>query len=88
MGFYELSVFRQVSRFLANLKCTLETALNYAKEKRKKLADLTGAKGQLFHCLLVGHVWLSVGHVWLSVGHVWLFVGHVWLFVGHVWSFE
>jgi len=33
-----------VSRFLANLKCTLETALNYAKEKRKKLAEITGGK--------------------------------------------
>ena len=40
-----LILMSQVSRFLANLKCTLETALNYAKEKRKKLAEITGGKG-------------------------------------------
>jgi len=35
------------SRFLSNLKCTLETALNYAKEKRAKLAELCGEKAEV-----------------------------------------
>jgi len=36
-----------VSRLLANLKCTLETTLNYTKEKRKQLELLTGGKVEI-----------------------------------------
>jgi len=63
-----------VSRFLANLKCTLETALNYAKEKRKKLTELTGEKAEVDLRIVYAGVepkeFQDIFPIWTEFSHV------------------